>query len=204
MAAFTRLFSRQINSTLNANCGIRLYPRFAQYSRSPPTLSFLRASTLRRSVIPSLIVAGSVGLGTAAFLKQTIHCDAPQQLSVPAAREEYPPPPTSSVSLYQLSFGTVAGLCTGVFIKKGAKAVAWFLGGIFVLLQYLASTSLVRVNWARIGTRFEELTYARDAHSDKKPRTVVSLWYSLLDFLTADFQPRASFLAGLLLGLRIG
>lgn len=46
-----------------------------------------------------------------------------------------PPHPESSVSLYELSFGTVAGICAGVFIKKGAKAVAFFLGGVFVLLQ---------------------------------------------------------------------
>jgi hypothetical protein len=49
--------------------------------------------------------------------------------------EDRGPPPASSVSLYELGFGTVAGVCAGVFVKKGAKAVAWFLGGIFVLLQ---------------------------------------------------------------------
>jgi hypothetical protein len=46
-----------------------------------------------------------------------------------------PPLPVSSVSFYELTFGTVAGICAGIFIKKGAKAIAWFLGGIFVLLQ---------------------------------------------------------------------
>ena len=46
-----------------------------------------------------------------------------------------PPPPTSAVNLYELSFGTVAGVCAGVFIKKGAKAVAFCVGGVFVLLQ---------------------------------------------------------------------
>jgi len=44
-------------------------------------------------------------------------------------------PPQSSVSWPQLTFGTVTGICAGIFIKKGAKAVAWFLGGIFILLQ---------------------------------------------------------------------
>ena len=39
------------------------------------------------------------------------------------------------MNLYELSFGTVAGICAGVFIKKGAKAVAFFVGGVFVLLQ---------------------------------------------------------------------
>lgn len=41
----------------------------------------------------------------------------------------------SSVNVYELSFGTVCGLCAGVFIKKGAKALAFVLGGVFVLLQ---------------------------------------------------------------------
>ena len=49
--------------------------------------------------------------------------------------EHYPPPPQSSVSMYELGFGTVAGICAGVFVKKGAKALAWALGGVFVLLQ---------------------------------------------------------------------
>lgn len=49
--------------------------------------------------------------------------------------ENYPAPPVSSVSFYELGFGTVAGVCAGVFIKKGAKALAFLLGGVFVLLQ---------------------------------------------------------------------
>lgn len=39
------------------------------------------------------------------------------------------------VNLPELSFGILAGISAGVFIKKGAKAVAFFVGGIFVLLQ---------------------------------------------------------------------
>jgi FUN14 domain-containing protein 1 len=55
--------------------------------------------------------------------------------SGPIDSGEYPSPPQSSLSVYELSFGAVTGICAGVFIKKGAKAVAWFIGGIFVLLQ---------------------------------------------------------------------
>ena len=55
--------------------------------------------------------------------------------SEPVYPENYPAPPLSSVSFYELGFGTVAGVCAGVFIKKGAKALAFLLGGIFVLLQ---------------------------------------------------------------------
>ena len=46
-----------------------------------------------------------------------------------------PPPPESAVSVYELTFGTVCGVCTGIFVKKGAKTLAVVFGGIFVLLQ---------------------------------------------------------------------
>lgn len=40
--------------------------------------------------------------------------------------------------MYELSFGTVCGICAGVFLKKGAKALAFVFGGVFVLLQVCA------------------------------------------------------------------
>ncbi|KAF9053575.1 hypothetical protein BDZ89DRAFT_907616, partial [Hymenopellis radicata] len=115
-----------------------------------------------------------------------------------------PPPPSSSVSIYELSFGTMAGLCAGVFIKKGAKAAAFLLGGIFVLLQYFVSFSVVKVDWEAMATKFEQMFYSTDATGQKKTPTIYGLFRWMVDFLTADFQPRASFVAGLMLGLRIG
>jgi hypothetical protein len=50
-----------------------------------------------------------------------------------------PPPPESSVNMYELTFGTVCGICAGIFVKKGAKALAVVFGGIFVLLQVSAA-----------------------------------------------------------------
>ncbi|KAH9857023.1 FUN14 family-domain-containing protein [Lenzites betulinus] len=115
-----------------------------------------------------------------------------------------PPPPSSSISYLELTFGTVCGVCAGVFVKKGAKAVAFVMGGVFVLLQYLGSLSLVRVDWSRTATRFENLFYTKDASGARKPPNVGSLFRWIIDFLTADFQQRASFVAGFGLGLRIG
>ena len=46
-----------------------------------------------------------------------------------------PPDPPSTVNMYELTFGTVCGVCAGVFVKKGAKTLAFVFGGIFVLLQ---------------------------------------------------------------------
>ena len=45
------------------------------------------------------------------------------------------PPVESSLDLRSLSFGAVAGISTGIFVKKGLKAVGFLLGGAFVFLQ---------------------------------------------------------------------
>lgn len=45
------------------------------------------------------------------------------------------PAPKGLANPYELGFGTVCGICAGVFIKKGLKAAAFLLGGVFVLLQ---------------------------------------------------------------------
>ena len=45
--------------------------------------------------------------------------------------------------MYQLTFGTVCGICAGVFVKKGAKALAFAFGGIFVLLQVSAALRII-------------------------------------------------------------
>ncbi|ESK96855.1 fun14 family protein [Moniliophthora roreri MCA 2997] len=153
-----------------------------------------------------------VGLGVSAILSPTIFCEPVSPLKPEATSPPPPgvynstpsPPPESSVNLYELSFGTVAGICAGVFVKKGAKAIAFFLGGVFVLLQYLGTTSVIRVDWGRVSKRFENLFYTKDLNGASKPPTVYSFFNWLVNFLAADFQPRASFVAGLLLGLRIG
>ena len=55
-----------------------------------------------------------------------------------------------------------------------------------------------------MASRFENLFYTTDAFGKKKPPTVRSMWKWIVDFLTADFQPRASFITGFALGLRVG
>ncbi|KAG2116759.1 FUN14 family-domain-containing protein [Suillus discolor] len=175
----------------------------------PRTWVLNRRGAVRKGqlLLPSLLTAAGtagIALGLATCIAPIIHCDSKGPGTTPTPPSQAPPPPESSVNLYELTFGTVAGMCAGVFIKKGAKIVAFFLGGVFVLLQYLGSMSLVRVDWARMAARFENLLYTKDALGNKRPPTIPSLWRWTVDFLTADFQPRASFIAGLALGLRIG
>ncbi|KAI0780789.1 FUN14 family-domain-containing protein [Trametes elegans] len=158
-----------------------------------------------------------LGIGLTCLAAPVIYCDPTAKATGPAVVPPLsqgkaapvqptppPPPPRSSVNFYELTFGTVCGVCAGVFVKKGAKAVAFAMGGVFVLLQYLGSLSLVRVDWSRAATRFENLFYTKDATGATRPPNVGSLFRWVIDFLTADFQQRASFIAGFTLGLRIG
>jgi len=109
------------------------------------------------------------------------------------------------LNVYQLSFGAVCGICTGVFVKKGLRAIAFLLGGIFVLMQYLSSKSYITVDWKRLAGRYDS-AFASKAGPGEQPRppTVQSLYNWFVDFITANFQQRASFLAGIALGLRLG
>ncbi|KAI0934186.1 hypothetical protein AcW1_005794 [Taiwanofungus camphoratus] len=157
-------------------------------------------------------VAG-VGLGLSIFAAPKVFCEPIASTIYPLDTPPSPPgpfepseapPPASSVNYYELGFGTVCGICAGVFVKKGAKALAFIMGGVFVLLQYLGSLSLVRVDWARASARFENLFYTTDRMGTKRPPTISSLFKWIVNFLTANFQERASFIAGLALGLRLG
>ena len=118
--------------------------------------------------------------------------------------------PQSIVNVYQLSFGTVCGICAGVFIKKGLKFIAFLLGGCYVLLQYLNSQKLVTVNWSAINSRYDKLVGSAAGPQTRANATGFSgstaqrIWNRTTNFLVADFQPRATFVAGLLLGLRLG
>jgi len=164
-----------------------------------------RSSSPRLSLVLKLAGFTGAGIGLHAFTSPVVKCESPAntQTIPPPATPQGRSPPQSAVSIYELTFGSVCGMCAGVFIKKGAKAIAFVLGGVFVLLQYLGSTSMIRVDWAAASSRFENLFYRTEGDVRRAP-TIGSLWKWLVDFLTADFQPRASFIAGLALGLRIG
>jgi len=195
-----RLFRQPIITGDRLRERLTLKRPFSRVHGSIPPRSGFR--TLR---LAGLAGVGLLGASLETTRRQPIQC---QDLDSPRpsdpSRPPPGPPPESIVNVYELSFGTVAGITVGVFIKKGAKAVAFFVGGMFVLLQYFNSMSLVRVDWVKVSRRFENLFYTVQENGQRKPPSVQSLWNWLVDFLTADFQPRATFIAGLLLGLRIG
>lgn len=84
----------------------------------------------------------ALGLGSTFVAYQTFQRPSAQCQVAPvaasgngAAANDYPPPPQSMLSLGELGFGTIAGVCAGVFLKKGLRAIAFLLGGAFIFLQ---------------------------------------------------------------------
>lgn len=68
--------------------------------------------------------------------------------------------------------------------------------------QYLGSRSLVNVDWKSMASRYDSVvdSYAGSGAGSKLARVS----NRVVDFLLANFPPRATFVAGLVLGLRIG
>ncbi|BGP10334.1 hypothetical protein JCM10049v2_006217 [Rhodotorula toruloides] len=111
----------------------------------------------------------------------------------------------SILSARDLGFGTVSGICVGVFVKKGLRALAFTLGGIFVLLQYLSSRSLISINWEALTGSYDRLITSRvGPPASKGGNRLGSLWSWFIDFVGANVQSRATFVAGVLLGFRLG
>lgn len=82
----------------------------------------------------------SLGLGFTYLsyqsLRKPVLCESPVPGTTPRpVVHDTGAPPSSMLDVYQLGFGTVCGICTGVFLKKGLRAIAFLLGGVFVLLQ---------------------------------------------------------------------
>ncbi|KAF8557247.1 hypothetical protein OG21DRAFT_1482341 [Imleria badia] len=195
--SFAPLLRSSISRTLAAS------GRNVGHLASAPRVS-ARTVVLRHSQRSLPLILTATGIAGAALGISSLTSPSTLYYVQPSKATPLPPPPKSSVNAYELGFGTVCGLCAGVFAKKSARMVAFFFGGLFVVLQYLSSVSLVKVDWARMASRFENLFYTTDVLGNKKPPTVRSIWMWIVDFLTADFQPRASFVAGFVLGLRVG
>jgi uncharacterized membrane protein (Fun14 family) len=136
----------------------------------------------------------SIGLGLAGFALTTraARCDSPQIQPARAGPPQPPrpadPPVESIVSLPTLTFGAVTGICAGVFVKKGFKLVAFFLGGVFVLLQYLQSKSYVTVDWGKVSKSYDGAFATTNDKGEVTYPTPQGVLNGFIDFLTANFQ----------------
>lgn len=203
--------------------GKRIDPRtqLQQAASRPPRIftASASASTSTSSTARMGLLLGGGSLiaaaGLSAFSSQSVHCESARPYATSASPAVTQPTPETAeaqsiVNVYQLSFGTVCGICAGVFIKKGLKLIAFLLGGCYILLQYLNSQRLIKVNWSAINSGYDKLVGSAAGPETKtgvsgfQGSTVQRIWSRTTNFLVADFQPRATFMAGLLLGLRLG
>ncbi|WP_243027931.1 FUN14 domain-containing protein [Thermus albus] len=103
--------------------------------------------------------------------------------------------PDLSPYLGQMTFGGLAGYAVGYALKKVGRFLAIILGLLFVAVQLLAQAGYIQVDWTRIQKDVEPLL--------KQPG-LQSLWERLLNTLTYNLPFGASFVGGLILGLRAG
>lgn len=195
--ADSRLLLRTARMQLRPAAPVRPFSRVA-----------VRMPAQRRGVAAVGLAAGVSALCASSWAKPAAHCEpAPPAPEVPLPHDA---PPSSIANVYELSFGTICGLCAGVFIKKGFKLIAGILGGVYVLLQFLASKGVVKINWQSIESVYRSGVDSAARAGDEAGATakntppLVRIWHNMIDFLTTDFQQRATFIAGLVLGLRLG
>ncbi|WFD01666.1 hypothetical protein MOBT1_000342 [Malassezia obtusa] len=188
----------------------------ARLSMRPAVRAFRTQTATMPASSGRLMASAGLMAGTSALLAgayswsmQPVACEAARAPEPPIPEPKNKEEAKSIVNLYELSFGTICGLCAGIFIKKGLKLVAILMGGTYVLLQYLASRSFIKVNWSSIESVYNSsvngLAGPVEAGAGKGNKyPLVRIWRRAINFLTADFQQRATFIAGLVLGLRLG
>jgi len=115
-------------------------------------------------------------------------------------------PDGPAVSFSHLSFSTVLGISTGIFVKKGLKTIAFILGGVFVLVQYLHSRNYLTTSfpsWTYLNNKYESTFDSLIPPDQNKSNRLARLVNAFLDFLLADFPGRATFAMGFMVGLRM-
>lgn len=95
----------------------------------------------------------------------------------------------------QLAFGGVAGFVAGYALKKVGKMVALALGLIFVVIQLLAWSGFLSVNWGAVQDSVDPLLQSQSLERS---------WRGLVQVLTHNIPFAAAFIPGLLLGIRRG
>jgi len=116
-------------------------PQITRRTFTTARSTFAKPQTARLSLSPILFPL-ALGSSYAAYnlLNSPAQCESPTLANTFSSGPTPEvgagnPPPHSDLSAYQLGFGAVCGICTGIFVKKGLKAIAFLLGGVFVLMQ---------------------------------------------------------------------
>jgi uncharacterized membrane protein (Fun14 family) len=128
------------------------YPAFSANNNAPAL--WRRVQPYRRPMFIAVVGLSALGLTAA---RSPIQCDTqvpppqspnnlPSTTNNRSSGTSDPPLPKSEINIYNLGFGSVMGICTGVFVKKGLKTVAFLIGGVFVMLQVKRATLMFPLN----------------------------------------------------------
>jgi FUN14 domain-containing protein 1 len=73
------------------------------------------------------------------------------------------------------------------------------------LHQYFSSRSFININWSALTSSYDSFITKRAGPSAAEGgNRIVGLSSAFLDFITANVQSRATFVAGIVLGFRLG
>ncbi|HET9027524.1 MAG TPA: FUN14 domain-containing protein [Trueperaceae bacterium] len=97
--------------------------------------------------------------------------------------------------LQQIAFGAVAGFVAGYALKKVGKFVALALGVLFVVIQLLAWSGFVSVNWDVLQAGVDPLL---------ETSSLERAWRGLLRILTFNIPFAAAFVPAMVIGLKRG
>lgn len=85
------------------------------------------------------------------------------------------------------------------------QAAAFTLGFVFIGLQYLSSRQFINVNWGAFSSSYDRFITSRAGPpSSQGGNRLARVWTGFIDFVSANVQQRATFVAGVVLGLRLG
>ena len=95
----------------------------------------------------------------------------------------------------QVSVGALLGYCAGVCVKGTAHIAAYGVGGVFIIVQYLAYKGVITINWNKA---LSEVGRALDRDGDGKfdMNDLKIWWKDLLTILTWNLPGGSGFLGG--------
>lgn len=102
-----------------------------------------------------------------------------------------------------LSYGFVAGYCSGFAAKKAGKVLAAVLGSVYIGLQCLAFNGFIDINHSKIGESFENMAdLNKDGKVDAEDLKIAK--EKGMQILSYGVAASSGFATGVALGLRQG
>ncbi|KAF9930471.1 FUN14 domain-containing protein 1 [Linnemannia zychae] len=138
------------------------------------------------------------------FAPRVAHCAAATtNARAYASVDDYKAKKDPLINSKELTFGMAMGLCSGYLFKKLGKLMMLVIGLGFVSLQLLVNSQYVTVNWSKIESKFvDRFDVDRDGKVTVNDAKHGFRW--LMNILTRNFQFKATYVTGFVLGFKHG